>query len=431
MALQALKSQVKGLMTRLRLGDRFLAGVRKEAPLVAPRHKRFLSDRPGRTEAYLRGAREYVNIIREKPDYFDYLYMKPFDGSPGNHAYYTELYQVMNMLQFMRLPHAGRVLEIGSGPGWVTEILATLGFHVEAVEPCADMIEVARERLEICRKHHRPPYPGTVTYHCLPLEDCEVASDSCDAVLFHESLHHVIDENKGLAQCFRILRRGGVLGVTGEPTWWPGHHSLEMFLEEEMERADTLENPYTREYLEYLLHKHGFEEIERHHGVNGLFPVSSQERTLKEAAMFPAQAYNTYTARKPGFSGPTTADPNAVTRAEIRIREVRLNAPFHGVFLKVELTNKGETAWLHRPVPRGQVTLAMYQGRPRTAQSLEAEPRAALLQPVLPGQALGMDVNYRLPKGYGSGPWFLDLVCENAFWFGSRGSEPVEVKLPN
>ena len=34
----------------------------------------------------------------------------------------------------------GRVLEVGSGPGWVTEMLMGLGFEVDAVEPSASMI---------------------------------------------------------------------------------------------------------------------------------------------------------------------------------------------------------------------------------------------------------------------------------------------------
>ena len=91
--------------------------------------------------------------------------------------------------------------------------------------------------------------------------------------------------------------------LSGDPTWWPGHHELEACLEEEMVRANTLENPYTVEYLEYLLQKHGFEEVVRYHGVNGFFPVSKEHLTLKEAAVFRADVFNTFTARKPGLPG--------------------------------------------------------------------------------------------------------------------------------
>jgi SAM-dependent methyltransferase len=324
-------------------------------------------------------------------------------------------------------------MEVGSGPGWVTEILMNLGFHVEAIEPCADMIEIARQRLEACRNHHRPSTPGTVTFHCQPLEDCPLSSESCDGVLFHESLHHVIDENRGLAQVFRVLRRGGVLGVTGEGAWWPGHHELEAALEEEMVRAGTLENPYTREYLEYLLHGHGFEEIVRYHGVNGYFPVAMEQRTIKEAAVFPADYFNTYTARKPGlpgYFGPTTADPAVATRGAIEIRETRLDAANHKLFLRVELTNQGEAAWLNHPCRRGQVTLALHQGVPNTPQFREVPPRLELHEPVLPGKTLTVELSYRLPPGYQERPWFLDLVSEKAFWFVDRGSRSAEVKLP-
>src|SRR4029077_14334344 len=130
------------------------------------------------------------------------------------------------------------------------------------------------------------------------------------------------------------------------------------------------ENPYTAAYLEHLLHKHGFEEIVRYHGVNGFFPVSMERRMLKDVAMFPAHggnAFNTYTARKPGlpgYSGPTTSDPAAVTRGAIEVRATRLDAARRMVFLKVDLTNQGEAAWLHQLRSRGQVTLALHQGAP-------------------------------------------------------------------
>src|SRR5262249_6161596 len=135
-------------------------------------------------------------------------------------------------------------------------------------------------------------------FHCTALEECALPESRFDAVLFHAALHHVIDEDKGLAQCFRMLKRGGILGVS-EAAWLPGDRTQERALEAEMARYGTLENPFTRAYLDYLLGKHGFVEVRRFHGINGLYPEEMGHLTIAAGAQAHAATSNTLTARKP------------------------------------------------------------------------------------------------------------------------------------
>ena len=66
----------------------------------------------------------------------------------------------MNLLRAMGVTPGGRVVEVGSGPGWVTEILLALGYEVDAVEPSEDMIAIAKERIAHARAHyHLGPLP--------------------------------------------------------------------------------------------------------------------------------------------------------------------------------------------------------------------------------------------------------------------------------
>jgi hypothetical protein len=65
----------------------------------------------------------------------DWLYFKPCDFAPGNPNYYHEVYQVLDLLEEMDVPPRGRILEVGSSSGWVTEILLGLGLEVDAIEP--------------------------------------------------------------------------------------------------------------------------------------------------------------------------------------------------------------------------------------------------------------------------------------------------------
>ena len=60
-----------------------------------------------------------------------WLHSKPFDPNSGHPQYFRLMFDLLNILQVMAVPAGGRVLEIGSGPGWVTEILLMLGFTVD------------------------------------------------------------------------------------------------------------------------------------------------------------------------------------------------------------------------------------------------------------------------------------------------------------
>ena len=411
--------------------DPFLESLapRRNGP---PVHKRYLSNRPRRYEAYIQAAKTYTFKLENDK----YLYIKPFDLGPGNPTYYHEVYQVLNLLRAMDVTPRGRIVEVGSGSGWVTEILLGLGFEVEALEPSEDMIRVARDRIA---SHTRHPFLdlSRVRFYPLSLEECPLPDGCADAVLFHESLHHVIDEDRGLGQCFRVLQPGGVVGVSGDSNWIPGCRGQEDFWEEVMARFGALENPYTWEYLHYLLDKHGFVGIERYHGVNGLFPVNNEHMTIKDVVQSPtdsrnnryaADHYNNVIARKPGHGATTTANFRALTLGEVHLIDLGHDKNTRRARLQVKLANRGETTWLH-PAPdarSGYVTLALAQKDPRHREALN---RCPLPRRLPPGEELVMEAMFDLPEGYQERPWYLDLVNESMFWFSSRGMATVEVRF--
>lgn len=390
------------------------------------RPHRFLSDSRERFDEFLRAAREYVG--KKPPAERAWLYRKPFDAEPGNETFYTQMYQVLNLLRAMRIRPRGRVLEVGSGPGWVSEILMLLGFGVDGLEPSEEMIAIAEERLARARDHFRLQHPPRVRFHAQTLEECTLPDESFDAVLFHESLHHVIDEHRGLEQTFRLLTPGGVLGVS-EWAWTPGDRRLEEDLEEEMRRFGTLENPYTQEYLDELLRRVGFVDLQRYHAINGFFPARDGERTLGDLAEAKASVTNNLTARKPSLGGPTTADLDVRTAAWIEVLEVRRE----GLELRIRarVHNRGESRWQTlSSAGSGGVTMALRSGEPGSEDFQEAEGRNPLPAPLPPGESFDWDLVYSLPEGYQRSTWFLDLVNEGLFWFSMRGSGAVRVDLP-
>lgn len=375
-------------------------------------------------EAYLQAAREFVSR-RSEAD-LNWLYRKPYDGNAGHPVFFEEMYGVMNLLRAMAITPSGRVVEVGSGPGWITEILLALGYEVDAVEPSEEMIAIARDRVAEARRHFRLGESPRAGFHADPLETCSLPDASYDAVFFHASLHHVVDEERGLAQCFRLLRPGGVLGVS-EAAWIPGDRRMEDELEEEMRRSGTLENPYTAEYLDFLLRRHGFVGIQRYYGVNGLFPAEMGDRRIAEVAACGPRDYNVLTARKPSPYAATTLDPGARTEAGIEVLDSSLDRPTGTARLKVRLVNRGETVWLATAPRAGWVSIALRRGEPGGPGFTEGAPRHRLPRDLAPGEELDLSLTFHLPEGSFDGPWFLDLVNEGLFWFSRQGSRAAAV----
>lgn len=409
---------------RLRAAAKRLA-PRPRPSAEPPRHRRFLSESPGRREDWLKAAREYVS--RKEADERAWLYRKPYDPSPGNADFFHETYSILNLLGAMAVPFRGRILEVGSGPGWISEILMSLGYEVEGIEPSEEMIAIARERIEAAVRHHRLASPPPVTYHATTIEDCGLPDESFDAVLFHAALHHVIDEDRTLAQCFRLLRPGGVLGVS-EGAWVPGDPAVEEQLEEEMRQYGTLENPFTTEYLDWLLLRHGFVDVTRYHAVNGYFPAQKSAVRLRVLPGERAETHNNLTARRPSPWPLTTVDRDARTLAEITLLDSR-PGPDGLLRLRVRLDNRGETAWLHRAPKPGRVTVALRSGEPGSPGFREAD-RHDLPRTVPAGESIELDLQFRIPEEARDEPWVLDLVNEQTFWFSERGTRPAPVSLP-
>jgi SAM-dependent methyltransferase len=384
-----------------------------------PGPRRFLSVRRDQHPDFLDAAKDYVGKMSGFE--LEWLYRKPYDPRAGHEQFYLQVYAVMNLLRVMDVPAAGRVLEVASGPGWVTELLMLLGYEVDAVEPCAELVRIARERIESASKHYRLRETPRVEFHLDAVEDVELPPESFDAVLFHDALHHVLDEEAVIARCFHLLKPGGVLGVS-EDAWRPGNRQQESALEEEIARFGTHESPFTRPYLDSLLLKTGFLDIQRYHSVNGFFPAETGGMTLEDAAQSRASISNNLTAWKPAFEGPTTLEPDAETKARIVILEQSFDEPNRRATLLLRLVNTGATVWLHRPRNAGWVSIALRSEPLGGPDSREAQPRHRLPRNVPPGDELELRLDYYLPEGYERCSWRIDLVNEGLFWFSQRGS---------
>jgi ubiquinone/menaquinone biosynthesis C-methylase UbiE len=95
------------------------------------------------------------------------------------------------------------VLEIGSGTGKLTEALVDRSLHVEAVDPGAGMIEVARRRVGSA---------ADVNFLVGRFEDVELPADAF-AAAFSATAFHWVDPTIGWAKVADVLRPGGTFAL--------------------------------------------------------------------------------------------------------------------------------------------------------------------------------------------------------------------------
>jgi SAM-dependent methyltransferase len=398
-------------------------------PSEAPVRQRFLDDRAVDYGQAISAARAYVGALADGE--VAWLHAKPFDPTPGNPQYFRLMYDLLNILQVLQLPQGGRVLEIGGGPGWITEILLMLGYRVDVLEPAIELIAIAEERCAALAAHYRYSAPLRLQFHPTTLEEIELAERSFDAVLFFDVLHHVVDERAALAKCFRLLAPGGVLGIV-EAAWRPGCVEMERELTAEIEKFGVLENPFTVEYVDQLLGDMGFIHIERFTGVNGFFRRQDLDRPLRAFAA-PLACLNNVVARRPTdeeSSHPDCAgaDPAVyVTGAALDLLGGGIDPDAGTAALTVRLTNTGATRFNHRRGAVGHVTLALRRGNPGAEDFIECRERHPLTETLFPGQDVILRLNYTLPPDVDLQEWVLDLVAEEVFWFSCRGAVPLPV----
>jgi SAM-dependent methyltransferase len=94
-------------------------------------------------------------------------------------------------------PPGARLLDVGSGPGFLLTLAGETGFEGQGIEPDANVVEVARRQGSPVRHGYFP--------------DQLHAAEVFDVIVFNDVLEHIPDLRGALAASFRHLAPGGVL----------------------------------------------------------------------------------------------------------------------------------------------------------------------------------------------------------------------------
>jgi SAM-dependent methyltransferase len=372
---------------------------------------------------YDRGHRDYVKELSEGERLW--LETKPF-SAPPSFELATCLRTFAHIVDQLKLGLRAQVLDVGCGPGWMSEYLARCGYWVTGIDISEDMVELARLRVAQIPGQIGEGIDAHAEFHAMPVREMPW-TDRFDAAILYDTMHHFDNELETLRMILRTLVPGGTIYIREGARPAPGSHS-EQALIEEMRTWSTLESPFDPRYLLQVVRDAGFEDVRRLVEVDELVDVGDVRSPFQALVRFARYRagrgeINTVIARKPlgvelssdatNFSGRLDADGSWDLTVEPG-KAVRW----------VNVTNTGKAFWPSGngfPFPSGVVTVAPYHVGP-DGERIELE-RATLPHGLSSGASV--PVLIRLDADAVRREVRVDLVREGLAWFSELGSEPL------
>jgi SAM-dependent methyltransferase len=373
---------------------------------------------PSLGQDFTEGHRSYVRHVGPAADLW--LRTKPFSAPTGRELAEC-LRTFSHLVERLDLGLRDQVLDVGCGPGWLSEFLARCGYSVTGVDVSEDMVEIARSRLAAIEEPVGVGIDAVAEFHAMPVLELPWEA-RFDAAVLYDAMHHLDDEVETLKVIRRTLVPGGRIFIHEGVRPEPGSEG-EQILIDEMKEYGTLESPFDAEYLVAVVAEAGFTNVTRFAAVDELLDVSAADEELRRVeARLKYPPMNTVLA-----ANPTTVEHAFAARVEPgaweRAADGRLTLP-------VTVTNTGRSYWpdeLGGTVQHGVVTLGPYV---ENGERIEL-PRSALPRGLSSGESV--ETELRVPRAdvQSRTELHLDLVREGIAWFADYGSEPLVVPLPD
>jgi SAM-dependent methyltransferase len=141
---------------------------------------------------------------------------KPFWDANTADKHLNGFVRLLRLFESLGIGPGSRVLEMGSGSGWMAEFFALAGYNVVATTIAPTDASAVESRTAALRAKGTP---SDFVFKLTPMEEVDqvVELNSFDGAYIHQALHHAHDWRAALRAAFRTLRPGGRLIIADEP----------------------------------------------------------------------------------------------------------------------------------------------------------------------------------------------------------------------
>ena len=369
---------------------------------------------------------EQLRYAQEKDNHYNFT--KPF--TPGHRDQNIRLlHSFLVVAEHLRVPRGGRILDLGGGAAWVSELLAKLGYRPFTLDLALPLLRVGRDRFS--REHL------TARFTAADMTALPFPAGTFDAVVVIDALHHVPDVPAVFREAHRVLADGGqfLLAEPGE-----GH------AESEKSRAELADHGV----CEREIH---LPEAVRYGQAAGFTTSRLVPHFVPSLVLDPAQLPRMASTPSDSWrllhddGSPAAFDeflmqslychPVLVFAKGTRPLDSRLPRQLKAriapaleragtrVRGRVSVQNDGDTRWIRGDDEPGCVRLGFQLMTPdRHLLQLDFA-RAVLPHDVAAGTSAEVEVDLVLPDAAAGYVLKLDLVDEQICWFEDVGSRPV------
>jgi SAM-dependent methyltransferase len=376
---------------------------------------------PSLGQDHAQGHKTYVEHLTEGGRLW--LRTKPFHAPPTDELTLC-LRTYAHIIEQLSLGLGAQVLDVGCGPGWMSEFLARCGYWVTGIDISEDMVEIARNRVDSIQ---RPIGDGVdeprAEFHAMRVQELPW-TDRFDAAVLYDTMHHFDDELATLKVLNRALVPGGRIYIREGARPAPGSEGEQQLIRE-MEQYGTLESPFDPDYLEQVVREAGFTDVRRFVEIDELLDIGDTGGLIARIRDYAGYrlgrkepASNTLIASRP-IPGDQAMDDFAA--------ELTADGPWRrsgdSLTLAVRVRNTGRSFWPAGHTGRGVVTLGPYV--PRPDGSRHELQRTLLPHALAPGDEIELNVSVPSEAVEDSPEVALDCVREGIAWFGDIGSTPL------
>lgn len=381
----------------------------------------------------IEATKNYVRSLNEKE--IEYLYLKPIfvnltveDYGEDREIALDHLSYFVAIANILHSLSPTNIIEVGCGPGWLSEYLARLGFDVTGVDVSEDLIKIAEKRkISI-------PYSEDLKLRYM-LADAHARNNKAekyDCVILYGTLHHLDEPDKVVKNIYNLLTSKGFM-IINEGERPPKGLEGEKKLINAMKTCGWLERPFFKEELVNMLKRAGFKYIEKlFSGI--IYGQQSKVELLGKVIvqrLSREDRVNFFIAFKdmPELSFFNTNPYHlSATIKPVSLPELHKNIFKEKILsFRFRLENKGEISWACSPnLMVGYVTFAALVSN--SEREVIIDKRVRLDRIVRAGEYIDVGITIDItPLKAGRYRLSFDLVCEQINRFSKFGTEPYEI----